>query len=284
VRGFRAGSFGADPVLFHVDQRRSGNRRLVRDRIKADLWDRRARIDFDVLANIKNQQLTAVGGASNSVSLINAKRASLRRRSHDFEALITENLRIGVNGSYNHTELKQKDLATSACGSGMCTVTDPIDGNGHAVIDGNPLPQAQADRQRQPALRHPGGRRRRGVLHTDWSCAARPTCSCTSRKEFIGQPLFEGGAKIGYNWAAAPTRLRCSAATAPTRSWCHRRRSTSTTSTGFINDLAHLGRAVPRQFLIRIPPASSAMGAGRGAQKAVGSDAGGLVHPQAACS
>ncbi|HAI94069.1 MAG TPA: TonB-dependent receptor [Xanthomonadaceae bacterium] len=203
ARGFRAGSFSA-PTQFSstltkvdpetVDSYETG--------IKADLWDRRARIDFDVYwMNIKNQQLTAVGGASNSVSLINAKKSQAYGAEVDFEALITENLRIGVNGSYNHTELKQKDLATSACGSGMCTVTDPIDANGYAVIDGNPLPQA-AKWIGNVNLRYgiPVGEDGEVFFYTDWSYRSEVNLFLYESKEFIGQPLFEGGAKIGYNW------------------------------------------------------------------------------------
>ena len=206
ARGFRAGSFAA-PTQFSstltsvdpetVDSYEAG--------IKADLWDRRARIDFDVYwMDIKNQQLTAVGGASNSVSLINAKKSQAYGAEVDFEALITENLRIGVNGSYNHTELKQKDLATAACGSRMCTVTDPwvmVDGRKIAYIDGNPLPQA-AKWIGNVNLRYgiPVGEDGEVFFYTDWSYRSEVNFFLYESKEFIGQPLFEGGAKIGYNW------------------------------------------------------------------------------------
>jgi iron complex outermembrane receptor protein len=45
-------------------------------------------------------------------------------------------------GSWNDTEIDDPNLVTATCGSGQCTVLDPLDGNGFAILDGNPFPQA----------------------------------------------------------------------------------------------------------------------------------------------
>lgn len=204
ARGFRAGSFSA-PTQFlstltsvepeTVDSWETG--------VKAELFDRRARVDFDVYwMSIKNQQLTAVGGAANSVQLINADKSEAYGAEFNFEALVTENLRFTLGGSYNHTELKDRDLATSACGSGMCTVTDPLNADGYALLYGNALPQA-AKWIGNATLRYgiPMGDDGELFFYTDWSYRSEVNFFLYESKEFIGQPLFEGGAKIGYNWA-----------------------------------------------------------------------------------
>lgn len=203
ARGFRAGSFSAPgqfaATLTAVDPETVDSYEIG---VKADLWDRRARIDFDLYwMNIKDQQLTAVGGATNSVQLINADKTEAYGAEFSFEALLTENLRIGVNGSYNHTEIKDKDLATSTCGSGLCTPTDPINADGYALLYGNPLPQA-AKWIANANLRYgiPLGDGGELFFYTDWSYRSEVNFFLYESREFVGQPLFEGGAKIGYTW------------------------------------------------------------------------------------
>lgn len=79
ARGFRGASFGvpsgtapltvAEPET--VDSFELG--------IKSDLFDNRARLSFDIYDfRVKNQQLTAVGGASNDVRLLNADKTKAR--------------------------------------------------------------------------------------------------------------------------------------------------------------------------------------------------------------
>ncbi|MGB5738558.1 MAG: hypothetical protein WBM54_04375, partial [Woeseia sp.] len=41
---------------------------------------------------------------------------------------------------YNDTKIEDSNLVTATCA--QCTVTDPLDGNGFAILDGNPFPQA----------------------------------------------------------------------------------------------------------------------------------------------
>lgn len=204
ARGFRAGSFSTpsefSPTLTSVDPEKVDSYELG---IKAELWDRRARVDFDVYwMDIKDQQLTAVGGSTNVVQLINARKSEAYGAEFNFEALLSENLRFTLNGSYNHTELKDRDLSTSTCGSGLCTVTDPINADGYAMLYGNPLPQA-AKWIGNATLRYgiPVGDDGEVFFYTDWSYRSEVNLFLYESREFIGQPLVEGGAKIGYNWA-----------------------------------------------------------------------------------
>jgi iron complex outermembrane receptor protein len=49
---------------------------------------------------------------------------------------------VTLGGAWNDTEIDDANLRTQVCGSGQCTVLDPLDANGFAILDGNPFPQA----------------------------------------------------------------------------------------------------------------------------------------------
>ena len=108
--------------------------------VKADLLDRRAKLYFNLYRyEVKDQQLTAVGGASNAVRLLNADKTVGQGAELDLQAYLTPNLLATLGASYNDTEIKDDSIQVGTCFA--CTVTDPTIG-GFAVIDGNPLPQA----------------------------------------------------------------------------------------------------------------------------------------------
>ncbi len=204
ARGYRGASFGPPSSGVPVTVAAPETVDSYEVGIKADLFDKRARIGFDVYSmDIKNQQLTAVGGVSNAVQLINAKKSGAYGAEFDFEALVTENLRFGLNGSYNHTKIKDRTLATSTCSAWVCTVTDPVDADGYALLYGNPLPQA-AKWIGNATLRYgiPVGDDGELFVYTDWSYRSEVNFFLYESREFVGQPLFEGGLKIGYNWGA----------------------------------------------------------------------------------
>ena len=120
--------------------------------VKADLWDRRAKLYFNLYHyEVKDQQLTAVGGANNAVRLLNADKTTGQGAELDFQAYVTPNLLVTLGASYNDTEINDDDILVGVCFA--CTVTDPIvlvppppapppTQTPFAVIDGNPLPQA----------------------------------------------------------------------------------------------------------------------------------------------
>ncbi|MFX8055706.1 hypothetical protein ABTK93_20945, partial [Acinetobacter baumannii] len=74
---------------------------------------------------LDNQQLTAVGGATNFNRLINADRTVGQGFEVDFDAYLTDSLMVTFGASYNDTEIRDRDLAVQPCGGG-CTVTDPV--------------------------------------------------------------------------------------------------------------------------------------------------------------
>ena len=166
--------------------------------VKADLLDRRAKLYFNVFRyEVKDQQLTAVGGASNAIRLLNADKTVGQGAELDFQAYVTPKLLVTLGASYNDTEIEDDGISVGTCFA--CTVTDPIVG-GLAVIDGNPLPQAPKYIANF-TLRYgmPVGN---GELfaYTDWSYRSEVNFFLYESTEFVGKPLFEGGLRLGYNW------------------------------------------------------------------------------------
>src|SRR5690606_17840593 len=63
--------------------------------IKADLWDRRARVGFNLFRyTVDDQQIIAVGGGSNIATLLNADRTVGQGFELDLEAYLTDQLLV----------------------------------------------------------------------------------------------------------------------------------------------------------------------------------------------
>ncbi len=175
--------------------------------VKADLFDRRARLSASVFQyTIKDQQLTAVGGAANFNQLINAAKTRGQGVEFDLQAFVTENLLLTLGGSYNDTKIKDPGLRVDACGSG-CTVLDPITAPINPAInkfaptvsiDGNPLPQAPKVTLNFTArygFAVPGGE---AYVLTDWAYRSKINFFLYESAEFTGKALLEGGVRAGY--------------------------------------------------------------------------------------
>jgi iron complex outermembrane receptor protein len=183
------------------------NNTSVEAGIKADLLDRRARLNFGVFSyRVKDLQVTAVGGAANANILVPVKKATGQGFEMDLQALITNNLLASLGVGYNDTKIKDPGLAVAPCGNGIappalnCTVTNPRDANGNALIDGNPLPQAPKTtvnftlRYSQPT---PTGE---WYMLTDWVYRSKINFFLYEATEFTGNALTEGGLRVGYVW------------------------------------------------------------------------------------
>jgi iron complex outermembrane receptor protein len=167
--------------------------------IKADLLDRVASVYFNLFHyEVKDQQLTAVGGASNAVRLLNANKTVGQGAELDLQAYLMPNLLVTLGASYNDTEIQDDEISVGTCFA--CTVTDPVVG-GLAVIDGNRLPQAP-EWIANFTLRYgiPLGN---GELfaYTDWSYRSEVNFFLYESIEFTGKELLEGGLRVGYNWS-----------------------------------------------------------------------------------
>ena len=168
---------------------------------KADLFDKRARISADVFHyDVKNQQLSAVGGDGNGTELVSAKKAVGQGVEINLDAYVLPTLLMTFNGSYNFTKIKDPSLFVATCAS--CTVTNPVGPTpGTAYINGNPLPQAPkyvfnlTARYGIPVSN--GGEY---FVYTDWSYRSTVNFFLYESKEFTGKAMTIGGLRAGYDW------------------------------------------------------------------------------------
>jgi iron complex outermembrane recepter protein len=216
--GFRASSIQSASAFNGKSVADPETNTSVEAGIKADLFDRRARLNFGVFHyQVKDLQLTAVGGSANSNVLLNAKKATGSGFELDLQALLTDRLMASLGIGYNDTKIKDSSLVVSACGAGQnapnpqanCTITDPHvyeqdpvtgDWTARANINGNPLPQAPKAtvnftlRYSQPT---PNGE---FYVLTDWVYRSKVNFFLYESVEFTGKALTEGGLRIGYVW------------------------------------------------------------------------------------
>jgi len=214
--GFRAPSFGEPSAPANGNPgvppqiARSEDNISYEVGIKADVFEHRARVAFDVYYfDVSHQQLTAVGGTANIVTLINAKDTIGRGAELDFEAHLLPNLVLNVSGSYNYTEIQDPTLAVGPCfnwsflpGGAACTELNPLNANGFALINGNPLPQAPKW-VGDVSLRYgvPMGAGSEFYFYTDMSYRTEMNFFLDVEREFVGPSLFQLGARLGYTWA-----------------------------------------------------------------------------------
>jgi iron complex outermembrane receptor protein len=177
--------------------------------VKADLMNRRARVGASVYDfTMKDQQLTAVGGAANFNQLVNAARTKGRGAELDLQVLATDSLMLSASASYNFTQIRDRNLRVDACGNG-CTVLDPVTAPINPAIgkfaptvsiDGNKLPQAPrwvANLSARYTVPLAGGEL---FVVTDWSYRSKINFFLYESTEFTGKSLTEGGLRVGYGF------------------------------------------------------------------------------------
>jgi len=172
--------------------------------VKADLFDKKARTSVSVYQyEVKDQQLTAVGGASNATQLLAAKKVQGRGLEATFDAYLTEQLLLSFSGSYNFTKIKDPNLLVGTCA--QCTVTDPTvvtaTGSTLARIDGNALPNAPKYIL-NANLRYgfPMANGSEFYVYTDWSYRSKVNFFLYESTEFTGKAMTIGGLRAGYIW------------------------------------------------------------------------------------
>ena len=167
--------------------------------LKMESLDHRLHFDLDgYWWRTKDLQATQVGGTTNSATLINIAHAVGYGIEAQFDVRPIEHLDLTAGGSWNFTKIQQPGLAIAACGA-ACTVLDPINAAGRAIIDGNPLPQAPRYVFNVTARYGvPLGNGGEVFAYTDWAYRSRINYFLYDAAEFRGRALTEGGVKIGY--------------------------------------------------------------------------------------
>lgn len=167
---------------------------------KSQFWENRARLNATgYYYTIDDQQFSIIGGAGNVNQVINADEGVGWGFEIDGEVLLTDNLFVSAGFSYNNTEIRDEDLATAPCGSGQCTVLDPLNALGQALIDGNPFPNApeltfNAFAEYTLPFRSHG----EFFVNTDWAVQGETNFFLYESAEFRTNGNFEGGVRIGY--------------------------------------------------------------------------------------
>jgi iron complex outermembrane receptor protein len=174
---------------------------------KSELLDRRVRFNGAAFTyEEKNPQFSAIGGAANGTLLVNADKGEAYGVEFDGEFQVTENLLLTAGYSYNHTKIKDKDLA----GGGLRPVHgDRSEERGRpGPVDGNPFPNAPKYVLNFTArYSYPVGD---GELfaYTDWFRQGYTNIFLYQSKEFYSKGDFEGGLKLGYAKAGRQLRDR----------------------------------------------------------------------------
>jgi len=178
--------------------------------IKQDLAEHRARLSATVFDyRVKDKQLTAGSGVINMNQLLNADKVTGYGLELDAQALLSDDWRVNLGGSYNKTEIKDNKLFVQYCGNyantngvAGCTVTDPAGPfAGTALIDGNPLPRAPKWQGNFSLTYSTPVAAGNFYAMTDWTYRSSYNMFLYEAKEYKAKPLIEGGLRTGYRWS-----------------------------------------------------------------------------------
>jgi iron complex outermembrane receptor protein len=206
--GFRASSIQPAAEFNPLSQAKPEDITSFELGMKSEFWDRKARISAAVFSyEIKNQQLTAVGGGNNANRLINAKKTGGNGVEFNLELLPMPELLLTVGGSINNVSFKDPNLQVDACGNG-CTLRDRVTAPANPAafkfaptvdINGNQLPQAPKTTLNMTA-RYTWNLASGDEIYvyTDWAYRSKINFFLYESVEFTGKSLTEGGVRLGY--------------------------------------------------------------------------------------
>jgi iron complex outermembrane recepter protein len=168
--------------------------------LKSSFADGKARFNLTgFYFRTNDMQLTAVGGASNFTTLINAEKVDGYGFEAELEARPVSGLTLTAGISYNHNEIKDAGLFVAGCGA-ACTVTDPVRVGSPGIfsINGNQLPQSPRWIANWTAgYAAPVGNGEVYVF-TDWAYRSKVQFFLYESVEFSDDNMLEGGLRIGY--------------------------------------------------------------------------------------
>jgi len=146
---------------------------------------------------IDDMQLTAIGGAGNFTTLLNADTGTGIGVEFDVDFAATENVILGGGFGYNDTEIEDSTLSIAPCFA--CTITDPLDANGNAIIDGNPFQHApEWTLNADLTWLIPLSSGNELFLFTDWKAKGTTNEFLYESIEFEFDTQYEGGLRLGY--------------------------------------------------------------------------------------
>ena len=165
---------------------------------KADISDR-IRLNAAVFYyEIDDMQLTAIGGAGNFTTLLNAKTGTGTGVEFDIDFVVNENLILTGGFGYADTEIEDPALSITP-GIGGATILDPINADGNAIIDGNPFQHApEWTLNAELSYIYPTANGNEIFFFTDWKFKGDTNDFLYESVEFDFDSQFEGGLRFGY--------------------------------------------------------------------------------------
>ena len=146
---------------------------------------------------INDMQLVAIGGTSNSTTLLNAKEGTGQGFEAEMQYLLTDNLILSAGFGYADTEINDPDLAVPA--GPVTTPLDPLNAAGFALIDGNPFQHApEWTANIELDYTHLLSDDRELYFFTDWKWKGETQDFLYESKEYVFDTQFEGGLRVGY--------------------------------------------------------------------------------------
>ncbi len=168
--------------------------------IKTTFADGRARFNLTgFYFSTDDLQLTAVGGASNFTTLLNAANVDGYGFEAELEARPADGLTLTAGLSYNKNKIDDPLAFVAGCGA-PCTVQNVQRPGSPGIfsIDGNQLPQSPRWIANWTAgYAHPVGN---GEVYafTDWAYRSKVQFFLYRSVEFSDDSLLEGGLRLGY--------------------------------------------------------------------------------------
>ncbi|MEH6586989.1 MAG: TonB-dependent receptor [Halioglobus sp.] len=201
--GFRAPSIQGRDVVFGADPSIADSETITSFELgyKSQFLEDTMRLNAAIFYyEIDDIQFTAVGGTANLIQLVNADTGIGMGFEMDLEWLLTDNLIMTFGAAYADTEIDDSNLAVGSCGSGLCTVTNPIDANGFVLVDGNPFPNAPETTFNVTAsYTYPlSSGESELFFFTDWSYQGDTNITLYEAKEFQTDGQYEGGFRAGW--------------------------------------------------------------------------------------
>lgn len=197
--GFRAPSIQARNAAFGGAVTTADSETIMSYEIgyKADINDRIRLNAAAFYYDIDDMQLTAIGGAGNFTTLLNADGGEGYGIEFDIDYAATDNLILSGGFGYNKTKIKDDILSVALCS--QCTVTDPLNANGRALIDGNPFQHApEWTLNVELSYTYPLSADNELFLFTDWKIKGETNEFLYESIEFKFDTQFEGGLRAGY--------------------------------------------------------------------------------------
>jgi iron complex outermembrane receptor protein len=168
--------------------------------LKSTLADGKVRFNLTgFYFNTNDLQLTAVGGASNFTTLLNADKVNGYGFEAEFEARPAKGFTLTAGLSYNHNEIDDPNAFVAGCGAPCTVLNTPRAGSpGIFSINGNQLPQSPrwiANWTAGYSVPMAGGE---VYAFTDWAYRSKVQFFLYRSVEFSDDNMLEGGLRVGY--------------------------------------------------------------------------------------